>query len=278
MIKIAKHNTLPVHEVIGKNVILDGGAFGLIDWKGRFPGPLPKEGEEIGGFVYSDEEGYLYMCGQEPPFSHLNFYKVTIADVSEEGAMVDWKRPMRLIIPRSEQIIPLHTGDETMMLFIEDEDKVLCYGTTKFEKYFNTTAPGIKIGKETTGIALDLSPIGYRFLLNEKIIGFMYLNEVAGEIQLGSRYNVNVKWVRPDGKIDLTMQPLGYENRISMAVDTLLEVFKKHKGYIFLNDKSTAEEIKHTTGMSKKLFKMAIGKLLKDGRIEFWNERIKLKR
>lgn len=278
MIKIAKSNTLPVHEVLGKNIILDGGPFGLVDWKGRYHGNLPKEGEEVEGFVYSDEEGYLYMCAQEPPFSHLNFYKVVIADISEEGALVDWKRPMRLLIPRSEQIVPLCKGDEIMMLFIEDEKKVLCYGTTKFEKYFNLTTPDLKVGSEITGIALDVSLIGYRFLLNEKIIGFMYLNEVEGEVQLGNRYNVNVKWIRPDGKIDLTMQPLGYENRISVAVDTLLEVFKKHNGYIFLNDKSTAEEIKHTAGMSKKLFKMAVGKLLKDGRIEFWNERMKLKK
>ncbi len=278
MIKIAKYNTLPVHEVSGKNIVLDGGPFGLIDWKGRYPGTLPKEGDSVEGYVYSDEEGYLYMCSQEPPYTHLEFYKVLITESNDEGALVDWKRPMPLIIPRSEQITPISVGEEVMMLFVEDEEKVVCFGSTKYEKYFNLQSPNLKIGSEITGVALDLSPIGYRFLLDDKIIGFMYLNEAEGEVVIGQRYNVNVKWVRPDGKIDLTMQPLGYENRIPLAVEKLLEVFKKHDGYIFLNDKSTAEEIKHMTGMSKKLFKMAVGKLLKDGRIEFWNERMKLKK
>ncbi len=276
MLEIGKLNRLPIQETSPRLTVLDGGAYGLIDWAGPLLTKGLKTGDEIEGFLYSDPEGYLYMCAKEVPYAHLEMIKVTVGKVDEDGALIDWKRPHHLFIPRSEQQFLLKEGEETTIVFVIDNQKMLCFGSTLYEKYFQSPLDKLQLGKEYSGIVLDQSPTGFRFLLDSNHIGFVYFNESEGEVEIGKRYNVYLKWVRPDGKIDLTMKPLGYDNRIDHAVDTIVEKMKKNNGYLFVNDDSTSVEINEATGLSKKLFKMALGKLLKDRKIVVHKDKIKL--
>jgi uncharacterized protein len=274
-VKIAELNTLTVEEVHGKQIVLDGGPLGLIDWKGLYPGKTPSPGDAVEGYLYSDPEGYLYLCRQELPFAHLGLYKVTIDSLHPEGALVDWKRPQPLLIPRTEQTETLELGQEIFMLFVVDQEKELCYGTTRYEKYLPAALEGVEIGKSVNAQALDQTANGYRFLLDSGGVAFMYKNEAMGPVEPGKRYTLNIKWVRPDGKIDLTQQPLGYENRVPVAADRLASLLSDNGGFLPLNDDSHAEDIQHRTGMSKKLFKMAVGRLLKERKIEIKGEGIR---
>lgn len=46
-------------------------------------------------------------------------------------------------------------------------------------------------------------------------------------------------------------------------VDILLDYIRENQGYVPLNDKTDAEVIYHTFGVSKKTFKKAVGDLYK---------------
>ena len=54
---------------------------------------------------------------------------------------------------------------------------------------------------------------------------------------------------------------------MSSFFDKILQILKKHGGYIGLTDKSPPEVIYDTFGISKKIFKQAIGRLYKQRKI-----------
>ena len=71
-----------------------------------------------------------------------------------------------------------------------------------------------------------------------------------------------VRQVREDGKIDLTLQKDGLQ-KVGDFSGVLLQYIKEQGGHTPLNDKSAAEDIYDTFGVSKKTFKKAVGDLYK---------------
>jgi predicted RNA-binding protein (virulence factor B family) len=68
--------------------------------------------------------------------------------------------------------------------------------------------------------------------------------------------------VRPDGKIDVTLQPAGRQQTLDFA-EVLLQYLKDNGGFCNLGDKSDAEDIKRRFQVSKKVYKRAVGDLYK---------------
>ena len=81
--------------------------------------------------------------------------------------------------------------------------------------------------------------------------------------------------IRPDGKIDVTLQPTGRKLTADFA-ETLLEYLHDNNGVCPLGDKSGAEDIKRTFQVSKKTFKKAVGDLYKRRLITISPEGLKL--
>jgi alpha-amylase/alpha-mannosidase (GH57 family) len=78
----------------------------------------------------------------------------------------------------------------------------------------------------------------------------------------GDRLTGYIQNIRPDGKIDVTLQPTGRKLTTDFA-ETLLQWLKDHGGSCDLGDKSDAEDIKRQFQVSKKTYKRAIGDLYK---------------
>ena len=93
----------------------------------------------------------------------------------------------------------------------------------------------------------------------------LYHNQIFKEINIGDKVTAFIKKIRDDHKIDLTLQEEGYA-KIDDFSDTLYLYLKENK-QTHLNDKSSPEEIKAEFGVSKKVFKKAIGKLYKEKKI-----------
>jgi predicted RNA-binding protein (virulence factor B family) len=81
--------------------------------------------------------------------------------------------------------------------------------------------------------------------------------------------------IREDGKIDISLQPEGFEN-IDEFKQKILDKLEENYGLLYVSDKSSPEEIKDELQMSKKNFKRAIGGLYKDKIIDIQEDKIKL--
>ena len=90
----------------------------------------------------------------------------------------------------------------------------------------------------------------------------LYDSEIFQSLHTGDRVKAFIKQVREDGKIDLILQKPGFE-KVDDFSKTLLQYIKDNGGRIALNDKSPADEIYSTFGVSKKTFKKGVGDLYK---------------
>ena len=84
-----------------------------------------------------------------------------------------------------------------------------------------------------------------------------------------------IKNIRPDNKIDVSLQIQGYQN-IEPNAEKILNELRASRGFLRLNDNSHPEDIKTVLKMSKKTFKKAIGALYRDKVIEIKEDGIYL--
>jgi predicted RNA-binding protein (virulence factor B family) len=84
-----------------------------------------------------------------------------------------------------------------------------------------------------------------------------------------------IKYVREDGKIDISLQPIGFDNANATAVERILRALDRANGFLPLTDKTDAEVIYQSVQMSKKSFKKAVGTLYKERKITLEDNGIK---
>lgn len=96
---------------------------------------------------------------------------------------------------------------------------------------------------------------------------FIHHTEREHEPRLGERVQGRVIDVKPDGTLNISLLPLK-QDRIDEDASTIIAYLQEHNGRIPFTDKSDPEEIFHTFGYSKGSFKRALGRLMRNKKIE----------
>ena len=126
----------------------------------------------------------------------------------------------------------------------------------------------LKVGDKVDIVVGRNVAIGFTVLVNQEFEGMLYRNELYQKIAEGQQLEGFVKKIREDGKLDVTLQGVGFKQTIIKNELIILNALRANDGFITLNDKSTPDEIKYELGMSKKAFKSAVGGLFKQKLIE----------
>ncbi len=117
--------------------------------------------------------------------------------------------------------------------------------------------------------------MGYKAIVNETHRGMLFANEVFKKLRLGERTKGYIKEVRADGKIDLSLYPIG-RGKVKSLEERIEDHLIARGGSWHLCDKSPAEEIHRELGVSKKVFKQALGALFRKRRISIGEDGIHL--
>ncbi len=117
-------------------------------------------------------------------------------------------------------------------------------------------------GEKVDLVILRETPLGFVAEINGEDEGLLYHNEIFEALEPGDKLPGYYKTTRSDGSIDLLLQPLGHHGAEELG-ERVLEVLKKHNGFLPLTSKTDPEEIHNLFGVSKKKFKMAVGGLYK---------------
>jgi len=134
-----------------------------------------------------------------------------------------------------------------------------------------------EIGEQVELIIGRPTDLGYHVYINEdQVDGLIYHNEIFQPLELGQKIIGYIKNIREDGKIDVSLQPQGFENVIDKNTAIILERLKAKQGYLKLTDKSQPEYIQQELNMSKKAFKSAVGQLYKQKKITIDDDGIHL--
>ncbi|NIJ46501.1 hypothetical protein FHR24_002989 [Wenyingzhuangia heitensis] len=131
-------------------------------------------------------------------------------------------------------------------------------------------------GQQVDVVIGSFSKLGITVLVDEVTEGILYKNEVYQRLEEGQRLKAYVKKVREDGKLDISLQPIGFRNSITKFQVQILTALRAHNGFLPVTDKSEPDTIKYELGMSKKAFKNAIGGLYKNKVITLEENGIKL--
>lgn len=132
----------------------------------------------------------------------------------------------------------------------------------------------LEIGQKVDLIIGTETALGYTVLIEESYEGLIYKNEVFKPLEEGAKTTGYVKNIREDGKIDISLQALGYRNTIDLDKEKILSKLEANKGILNFSDKSSPESIKFHMQMSKKAFKRALGALYKENKVALFIDRI----
>lgn len=225
-------------------------------------------------FVYTDSEDRP-VATTKMPYAMLGEYGYfTVVDYKSYGAFVNWGLPKDLFVPLSQQKEYFNIGKKYILRICLDEQTGRLYGTQKIGKYFNRTMKGLHQNKELDVLVMAKTPLGYKVITDNQYEGMLFDNEIFEALHVGDRKKAYIKTVRKDGKLDLSLQPIGKKAKVDEGEQKILEQLEAQGGALPFTYKSDAEEIKKVFGMSKKNFKRTLTALLEQNKIKLTEESI----
>ncbi len=232
-------------------------------------------GDEIEVFVYQDNDRSLKATTEMPLAQAGEFAVMTCMQTLPAGAFMDWGIIKDLFVPYKQQKSKIEEGKRYIVYVYVDEETGLITGTTKFKRNPQYENVPFSVGDKVNLIMMNETELGWNVIINQKYIGLIYSSDVYKKVYPLSQESGYIKSIREDGKIDVTLQPTGFEN-IDIYKQKILDKLEENYGLLYLSDQSSPEEIKAEIQMSKKNFKKAIGGLYRDKKIEILDDKIRL--
>ena len=272
---LGKYNQLEVVKEVDFGVYLDGGDDGEILLPSRYVPEGCRPGDMLNVFIYLDNEERLIATTLQPLVQVDEFACLEVAWVNEYGAFLDWGLMKDLFVPFREQKMKMQKGHRYVIHAHVDEDSYRIMASAKVEKFLSKEMPSYQPGEEVEVMAWQKTDLGYKVIVDNQFSGLVYQKEIFKALEPGMKMSAYVRQVREDGKIDLTLQKDGM-GKVGDFSAELLQYIKSQGGHTPLNDKSAAEDIYDTFGVSKKTFKKAVGDLYKKRLIVLVEDGIRL--
>jgi len=277
MAQIGRTNALQVVKLTDFGLYLDGGPHGEILLPRRYiPKDIPCEvGDWLNVFIYFDSEDKLIATTLTPKVEVGGFASLKVVDINNTGLFLDWGLPKDLLLPHSEEKRQLQIGDYCVVHVYRDRRSGRITATAKLDRYLDKEPARYRVGQEVDLLVTQETDLGFNAIINDKHWGLIHKNEVFKFLRSGMREQGFIKEIRADGKIGLSLQPVGQQVTSSLG-DQIMAKLREHGGSLPLSDKSSPEQIAAMFRVSKGNFKKAIGGLYKQGRIVIHDDRIEL--
>ncbi len=277
MIAIGQYNTLTVLRDTKVGLFLGEGAedVGILLPNKYVPNDI-KVGDSLAVFVYLDHEERPVATTLEPYILLNEFALLRVNYVNQVGAFMDWGLEKGLFVPFAAQARPMEKGKRYLVYMFMDPKSNRLVASSKTNQFLKNEELTVVQGDEVELIVSHITDIGINVIINEQHKGLLYKDEVYDDaIRTGDRLRGFIKTIRPDQKIDVSLQAFGYE-KVEPNAQYILDELKASRGFLRLHDNSHPEDIKSVLKMSKKTFKKAIGALYKDKLIEIKEDGIYL--
>ena len=199
-----------------------------------------------------------------------------VVDVNSLGAFVDRGLPKDLFIPFAEQQHPLKKGGHTLVrVYLDNQGRLA--GSTRIDHWIKDGSKSLKQGEKVSLVIADKTELGFKAVINHECWGLLYGNELYRRIRKGQVMDGYIKQIREDGRIDLSLNQPGFsKGKMDNLSKVILTALEESGGFLALTDKSPPPEIYAAFGVSKKVFKQAIGALYKQRRISLEDTGIRL--
>lgn len=277
MIQIGRFNKLKVLKHVDFGVFLDGEDDGEILLPLRYMLEECEVGDTVDVFVMFDSDDRLMATTETPKAMVGDFALLKVVAVESVGAFLDWGLSKDLFLPYAEQIHTPKVGQDIIVyIYTDKSDRISA--SMRLDRHVDKSPVDLKEGQEVELLIAGKTDLGYKAIVNNKIWGVLYANEVFKPLKYGQRTQGYIKKIRTDGKIDLSLQKtdkVGHEAAEDIG-PLILDLLQKKGGYLAINDKTPPETIYNLFGVSKKKYKIALGGLYKKRLITVDDDGIRL--
>lgn len=275
MLEIGKTNNLRIVKEVDFGLYLDGGESGEILIPTRYVPKNAKVDEYLDVFIYHDSEDRLIATTETPLAQVDQFAYLKVKQLTQVGAFLEWGLMKDLLVPFREQKYEMFNNTSYLVRVYLDKVSKRIAATTKLDRYIDNVPYDYEEGQEVDLIIWEKTDLGYKVIINEEHTGLLYANEIFTPIHVGMKTKGFIKRLREDEKIDVSLQKQGFVH-VDETSQMILEKLKTRGGFIEANDNTSPESIKHMFGISKKVFKKAIGSLYKERLITIEDRGIRL--
>lgn len=234
-------------------------------------------GDQIEVFVYHDSEDRLVATTERPLITEGQVAALKVVDKNIHGAFLDWGLAGKdLFLPNRNQQGGVIAGRKCIVWMYVDNITGRCVATQKLKAFIDNDVITVEPRQKVDIVVASESPIGYRAIINSRHWGMIYKNQIFQSIAIGDRLEGYVRRITEDNRIDLSLRREGYDG-VASSADVLLKLLRESGGELPIGDDSSPEDVHRLTQMSKKVFKRAVGMLMKSGDVIAEPTHIKLR-
>lgn len=269
MINIGQFNTLTITRFTDHGAYVDGGEVGEILVPKSYVTKSMRPGDTLDLFVYLDQSERLVATTEQPLATVGDFAYLEVAWVNEHGAFLNWGVMKDLFVPFRQQKRTMEVGESYIVFVDIDEETGRLMATAKIDKYlYPAREHYYHRGEEVDLLVWQRTELGLKVIVDNRHAGLVYNDQLfAPEPKTGDRLRGTVVNVRPDGRIDVSLQRLGKSRFRDFAEVLYEELQAESEGFLPFTDKSSSDDISARFGVSKKTFKRAVGTLYREKKI-----------
>ena len=269
MINIGQFNTLTITRFTDHGAYVDGGEVGEILVPKAYVTKSMRPGDTLDLFVYLDQSERLVATTEQPLATVGDFAYLEVAWVNEHGAFLNWGVMKDLFVPFRQQKRTMEVGESYIVFVDIDEETGRLMATAKIDKYlYPAREHYYHRGEEVELLVWQRTELGLKVIVDNRHAGLVYNDQLfAPEPKTGDCLRGTVVNVRPDGRIDVSLQRLGKSRFRDFAEVLYEELQAAPEGFLPFTDKSSSDDISARFGVSKKTFKRAVGTLYREKKI-----------
>lgn len=273
-VSIGRQQRLTIIKEKEFGVYLDAENLGEILLPKRYVPKGSRVGNEVDVFVYLDSEDKLIATTDTAYAQVGEFAGLKCVACNSVGAFFNWGLPKDLLVPFNQQKNTIEEGQTHLLFVYLDQNTNRPVATTKIDPLLNREKAPYKVGERVNAIIGDKTDIGFKCILDNRFWGVLFFDDAFRQLRKGEKVTAFIKRVREDGKIDISLQEVGYK-KVKNILDDILHYLDQHGGEMSLTDKSSPDTIYAVFKVSKATFKKAIGALYKEKKILITKEKVK---
>lgn len=262
MLQAGNYQTLTVSRISDHGLYLDDGEGNEVLLPNRYVSLEDKVGDAKEVFIYHDSENRIIATTEHPLAAAGEAAFLEVVDKNIHGAFLDWGITAKdLFLPNSNQAYHMEIGRKYVVYVYRDNVSGRVVASSKLNGFISNEDIAVRPRQQVDVLVARRLPVGYRVIVNNKHWGVLYDNQLFQNVETGDRVSGYITRITEDNRIDVSLQQQGFDE-VKNAADKLLALLEQKGGVLPAGDRSSPEDIAALTGMSKKVFKRALGYLM----------------
>ncbi len=226
-------------------------------------------GDEVEVFLYRDPKRRLTASMRVPKMKEGQIARMKVVNVSKDGAFLDVGAERGIFMPFAGMRGRPRVGERVWAKLYTDKSGRLAVTMEVEDEMRRASKPaeGVKVGDSVTGEIYNYTDSGAFLFSKERYIVFIDNKEMKVRPRVGETVTTRVTFVREDGRLNASLREIKEKAMVSDG-EEILALLRERKGKMPYSDATSPEIIRDKFGVSKAAFKRALGRLLKEGKIE----------